>query len=642
MTETSFDKGTPLQMALELTPPFVRRFLLTEKEFLDKYEIEKDPVLSLADSEVLIRRSKLFAAVRDCYSGKENVSVRGRDEVIWELRDVASGEESHRWALCSGDRRLVLPDLWVIAEDVDIRLNAFDHDADEANLPIDIRNHWREILASRPLGFDEVEGLLSEFQDTPFYQSSSIATVFGNRGGQLSSLVPASRRYFERLVGRCEEGATVNEFAASSARSLSRSLTEWRARDGFSLYLLLSSHSSLTDEAGVEGLADEELLGIYEELNERGDRLSQLGAIEIGLRILSERPDIEPTLLKLVTQIRDDQIDNEASEFRILSALFMLVYGELSYSRAFASEPPFYRRMIAFAQAALIQRHLIDSDIDPIYFANWANEQRVKEFYLQSLIDTRQEPRWQPDFIQASQLKEEFIGRIMLAASRFETNIKSSDLRKLVLEKGEESLFSKSSFMKAYLPGPLEGGVKAETLMPDYISAAIEEQLKSDRIGPEAFTALVNSSLIFKIGNDEAELAAKALKEGNYRLSEIEDKSLLFAIIWGLATVAAVTRSEELGRELLPMTLRYCRDPEYQLSIVEALMIGVVAAGCHLDQGNWCEFVGEWVNALALEKLTHEDGKMMHAHLRCLCHLDPQLWTTCGKADAALSAFNDI
>ena len=35
-------------------------------------------------------------------------------------------------------------------------------------------------------------------------------------------------------------------------------------------------------------------------------------------------------------------------------------------------------------------------------------------------------------------------------------------------------------------------------------------------------------------------------------------------------------------------------------------------------------------------ELEGDEGAVLHSYLRCLCHAVPELWVSCGKADAAL------
>ena len=145
----------------------------------------------------------------------------------------------------------------------------------------------------------------------------------------------------------------------------------------------------------------EDLVRAFDFLDKHGDRTSQLGAIEVGLRILPSRPEIESVLIRLIEQIRGDDVDEQASGFKLLSALFLLVDGELSRNRLLSAEPPFYRRLAALSQAALIHRQFANSAVDTDKFRNWAFSNSFEQYYMQSLADMRLEPRWNPDLAAA-------------------------------------------------------------------------------------------------------------------------------------------------------------------------------------------------------------------------------------------------
>jgi hypothetical protein len=237
-------------------------------------------------------------------------------------------------------------------------------------------------------------------------------------------------------------------------------------------------------------------------------------------------------------------------------------------------------------------------------------------------------------------MKADFFGRIMIAAKNCEQNIKDGELSDLVLATESGSLYSLTDFFHPYLPGPLEGAEESQNILPAEIAKMIEIQLGAEEVKPLSFTALVNSALIFRIDADQAKLAARALKLGSYRLANIENKPQLLAILNGLATVAAVARSHPLADELRILVRSYRRDPQYALSIQEAMRICVVAAASRTDFSKWREFAGDWLMELAFSDLEGEDGKVLHSHLRCLCHAVPELWVSCGRADAALLAYN--
>ena len=640
MTNSAYLRAALVQAGLEFAPPLIRKTLLEDSGFREEYGFTVDAVLSFGDSGVSVQRYDLFDAVRKILSGASVNEVTDTDGQKWRLKNISGEGELPNLSLSRGEQRLILPDFAALSPDSTTRLRSFNKAASDVNLPRSVRDTWRNVLTERALEDDEVDAFHSEFRDTPIEKARSIRGEIVCRQSSISSLFPPSRKYFERLVGAYDGSASIRDYAASSARTLFDQLSAWRPYDGFLFCLFLSSHSSMTVKINVDQLGSEDLVRAFDFLDKHGDRTSQLGAIEVGLRILPWRPEIEPILIRLIEQIRDDDVDGQASGFKLLSALFLLVDGELSRTRLLSAAPPFYRRLAALSQAALIHRQLVNSAVDIDQFCEWAFSNRGEQYYLQSLADMRLEPRWNPDLAAASQMKADFFGRIMIAAKNYEQNIKDGELSDLVLATKSGSLNSLSDFFHPYLPGPLEGAEESQNILPTEIAETIETQLGAEEVGPSSFIALVNSALIFRVGADQAELAARALKLGSYRLANVEDRSQLLAILNGLATVAAVTRSRALANELRILVRRYRRDAQYALSIEEAMKICLVAAVSRADLNDWREFAGDWLTELAFSDLEDDDGKVLHSHLKCLCHAVPELWVFCGRADASLMAYN--
>ncbi len=640
MTNSPYVRSLLAKAALDFTPPLIRKTLLEESAFRGEYGLKLDPVLSLGDSDILIQRSDLFEAVRKILSSATAYEVTDRNGQKWKLRNINEKGKLPSLSLSRGEQSLILPDLAALSPDSITRLHSFDEASSDVNLPISARDAWRSILRDRAPEDDEVDAFLNEFRDTPIGKARSLRDEI--RGGEISisTLVPPSRRYFERLVGAYDGSASIRDYATSSGRMLFDQLSKWQHYEGFLLSLLLSSHSSMTAEINVDQLGSEELLRAFDYLDEHGDRTSQLSAIEVGLRILPSRPEIEQVVIRLVKQIRDDVVDGQASGFNLLSSLFIFVDGELSRTRLLSAEPPFYRRLAALSQAALIHRQFVNASVDINPFSKWAFSNRAEQYYMQSLADMRLEPRWNPDLAVASQMKADFFGRIMIAAKNQEQNIKEGELSNLVLETKSGSLHSLSDFYHPYLPGPLEGVEESQNILPTDIAEAIKTQLGAEEVGPSSFIALVNSALIFRVGADQAELAARALKLGNYRLANIEDRPQLLAILNGLATVAAVARSHALADELRILVRSYRRDAQYALSIEETIRICLVAAASRANLNDWRDFTGDWLTEMAFSDLETDDGVVLNSHLQCLCHAVPELWVSCGRADAALKAFN--
>ena len=638
MKNSSYERSALAQMVLDLASPLIGDTLLEEPEFREEYGLQADAIITFYDVDVSVQRSSLFSAIREILSdGSKKEEVTDTKGQKWKVKNISEKEKLPNLVLSRGEQRLSLSNFMVLSPDKGTRLRFLDKAASGLKLPNSALDPWRNILAERAPEDDEVDKCLREFRDTPIGKVQAIQSEIRDGQINLSSLVPPSRRYFERLVGGYDGSTSIWEYAANSGKTIFDQLAAWRPYDGFLFSLLLSSHSSLTDEINVDQLGSEDLVRAYDFLEKYGDRISQLGAIEVGLRVLPSSPEIEQPLIRLIKQIRDDDIEGQMSGFKLLSALFCLVDGQLSKTRLLSAEPPFYRRLAVLSQAALIHRQLVSSPVDIEQFSEWAFSKR-EGFYMQSLADMRLEPRWDPSFATAFHIRADFFGRIIIAAKKYEQNIKDSKIYDLVLTNTDKSLQTFSDSIETWLPGPLDGIANPQNTLPSEVAEVIETQLSVTEVSPSSFPALINSALLYPIGADHAELAVKALKRADYHLRNIEDKLQFFIIIDGLAKVAAVSRSPLLADELQILVRRYRHDAEYALSIQEVIRICLIAAASRSQLDEWTKFVGDWMTELAFGDLKDEEAQGLHLCLNSLCHAVPELWVSCGRADAALSA----
>ena len=639
MSNIPYARAAMAQAALERLPSTIRNTFLEEKEFRDKYGFKTDGVIAFKGSGVSIQRSVLFNAIREILSGVTKGRLTDTNGREWAIKNAAEDGGLPTLVISADDQRLDLPDFAALSPESVIRLRSLNEAASEVNLPGRAKDTWSNVLSERALEDEEIDPFHSEFRDTPVDVARSIRSEIEVGQSSITSLVPTSRRYYERLVGVYDGSKSIRNFARGTGRQFIEQLFKWQPYDGFLLSLCLSSHSAMTAEITIDHLGSEDLVRAFDFLEKQGDRLSQLGAIEIGLRILPERHEIEPYIIRLVKIIRDDNVEDSSKGLKLFSALFILVDGQLSKTRLMSAEPPFYRRLASLSQAALIHRQLVPSGVDDT-FCEWAYSNQGKQYYMQTLADMRLEPRWDPEFSAASQMKADFFGRIMIAARNYEENIKNSALHDLILGAGPDSLLSRSEFPYPYYPGPLEGAEDPLNTLPADLLETIETQLSAEEVGPSSFIALVNSARIFRADTGQVELAAKSLKLANYRLASLENQSQLLIILNGLATVAAVARSTALADELRILVRRYRRDPQHGFSIEEAMRICLIASASRDDLTHWREFVGDWLTELAFGEFEDNEGSVFYSSLRRLCHAVPELWVSCARADAALVAFN--
>ena len=637
-----YDKTSLAKEALDVVPSLLRETLLADPSFRKKYELAVDPDIRFESPPVWFKGSKAFRAVRKILSGTSTEEAADAEGRKWKFENTSGEGQLPNIEFSSGDERGSVSSTFIsLSPDPETRLRFIEKAASDLGFPSDAKEKWREILEERALEDHEVEKLGGDLLDTPAYAARLIRDQNADQRIPISSLVPRSRRYFERLVGRYDDSETLRDYAGGGGRTLFRELSERQPYDAFLSSLFLSSHSFLTSEMKIDNLDEDDFIRACGFLERQGDRISQLGAVEVGLRVLPSMPGIEPCLVRLIKCIRDDDVDGKTGGFKLFSSLFVLVDGELSSTRLFSSEPPFYRKLAALSQAALINRQMANSGIDVDRLHGWALDNFGGRHYLQSLVDMRTEPHGSPFTGQANEIKLNCLSRIMIAAEKHARNIKSEELSELVLGAEPGSMRHVLHPFSFYFPGPLDGTGESLQSLPAERSEEIRTQVTTGETSPASFVALANSALTFRIDPDHAELAAKALKSCSYRLADIENSSQLVIMLSGLASVAAVTRSPALADELRIVARRYRADVRHPVSVGEETMLCVAAAASHAGLEEWTEFVGRWMTELAfIDELKDDEATMLRSQLRYLCHAVPDLWVTCDRACAALAAID--
>jgi hypothetical protein len=358
------NKSLLANLALDFVPPLVRESLLEDKTFVDDLGIQLEPVLSIGTANASFTRSSFYEAIRKTLTSQDVQEVFDISGKKWGIQQKAEEDDKIQIVLSSGERLFTLPDVAALSPNVDVRLTAFDSAASDFYLPEASRRFWLSLLEKRSLHDDEFDALRDDFGDTPASIAQTIRSEIASERMGKSSLVPYSRRYFDRLIGEYDDSTSLSEFVKGGFRKKLSQLINYRPYDGLSHAFVLSSHSLITDLIDTSSLGAEDIVQAFGFINQHGDITSQLGAIEVGLRILPEYPEIQPALVQMVKQVRDDKIEESKSKFVLFSTLFILVYGDLSRTRLLSDTPPFYRRLAALSQAALIHRQLVGSNID--------------------------------------------------------------------------------------------------------------------------------------------------------------------------------------------------------------------------------------------------------------------------------------
>ena len=632
-------RSSVARCVLKAVPQVVCNELLNDPIFLREYDVRADPTLIFGD-DLKVQRSDLYGAIRSVLSGSQAAYVMDGQGRKCRIAPIDAGRDMGGVVLSFGSSVFELSDHGILSENRDARLGCFDTLSRALNLPHESTSSWRRIMAKRPLLDGEVYELMLDLADTVVRRRQEIQeTVVRDRNFGIATLVPRSRRYFERLVGTYDGSTSVHDYARGAGRRHIQEMLGWDPYQGLLNSLLLSSHPTLVDEIDVGRMNASDVMSCLRQVDREGDPLSRIGAIEIGFRVLGTMPDVEPVLVRLIERMRDDDGHGPSSGMRFMSSLFMLVDGELSRVRLFSDRPAFYRRMAAMGHAALLYRIFGDASEKIGGLGDWMMQNCGWRFAVQTLIDLRTESRWSLDLAGPTWVRAEFLSRIVAGAQTIIQDIRSPGLRQLVDVSHPKSVCRGLYWYQLCSPGPLEGTDRSKERVLVDIVKEIDEGLAANPTNPAVYVGLGYLARIADV-TSQIESLKRRLEDENFRFSEAPPRGAVSLAMHGLATVSAVTRNAAIGDRIRLLVHQYRHDARNRLPVEEAVAIVLAAAASRSELEEWMDYVGGTLTELAFGELRDDEGDVLQDWLRAICDIVPELWRFCGRADAALAAYN--
>lgn len=622
-----------IEAGLKMLPPSVCASLLDDENFLKRSGLAVTSSVKLGDDGPSFERILLFDAFRTAVD-HPSAAIPVVDASNEEWMIVARLEaDEWQFSVEGNGRVFAVADHSVLSADPAIRLAWVRKQAAVAGLPRESAAEWERFLEQRAPDATDFDRLHDDLDANPRAQQRALKGAFGHRV-KITQLVPQNRKYYERLVGEAQP--TLGSYLATSIPSVLERIYEEGSSDGRSAALGIAMSSLISRRIDLQ-LATPEAQAALECIATSGDPIRTIAALEVGLRAHTDNPELAPVLQKLAKRLLDFDPNKRGDPVALLSAIFVLVAGELARTKILSGAPPYWVRQCALSHATLLVRVLLESTIDIGSFTEWVNSQGYGHlFFLQGLVDLRLEPRWLPDFADANQLLAELVGRALLAAHSLEEEIPAGQLRDLLVNEGGE-LRSRVKFPFPFLPGPLEGS-SALAPLPDVALSEVRKALTTEAIEAGSFVGLVNSALVYEIPADLGELAAQALRRVKHNLDHPRSPNAAFNMLSGLAIVAAATRGVALAEEVRILA-RIMRRRGEQYSIANGeFRIALVAAASHSSLDEWARCAGEWLTELAFDVEDKSDAAALLSDIRRLVDIEPALAAKVATADAALSS----
>jgi len=635
MSREAYIRARVALMVMETFPSTIRDALISDVALRADCKLAVDSVLSFGASGVAYKRSELLAAVRRAFKErKKPVTVMDRSGEPWTIT-FDKRRDPQGIVLRSKRRRIINVHLALLCTSKAVRLNVFRREAERVGLPKTDQERWEAVLAIRSPDDDELDAIQNDLSTTPLAVEEVIRESFVEEHVSLAQAIPNSALYYDRLVGVCSEGDDFEGYIAAGLHQHLQGLSAWDPSRGYRQMLLLAWHPTLSSIIAAHAPQDDQVASIWNDLAKKGEILSIAASIETGFGIAESDATLRGPLGRLIAAFLSATPVANVDPYQLLSSFIMLVYGEISNTRALAAKPPCWRRLAAIAHATVMTRCASRAGKDLTHFSEWASGARLDHFLVQCLVDLREEPRWLAEYVLPKQLASELQGRVWSAAQNKAALVEKWRWKAVLLADKPGSLRGRINFAQICLPGPLEGNSKPLVEIPDSNLAAMRASFADPTPKVEAFSALANMGAIFRIPNDLLDLAAEALDRTNYYLCPV-DSEQLGPLLIGLASVAAATRNQKLADALCTLLRNYRRFHPTELDVDAVFEVGLVACASRAAFADWCGCIGVFMTDLAFQQFTREEAVRLHSKVLVLCNLVPELWASCGQAEAAL------
>jgi hypothetical protein len=626
-----------LQEMLANLPSTIKSALLNDSAILDGLGIKVDATVTLEKDSTSMKcgRNALFDCIRRALLDREklvSLDIQEGDLAhisIKEIDGVLHAVVAYMGATFELFYAFSLSNLF------SERVDGFERMRKKFSLDKDSTQTWLDKLKNRPLTNQECEDMCETLMEVPVVYEGNASRILRQPRITFGLLVPQSAHYFKQLAGSYRSVSSVKQFICEDVAERVQSIFETRGPEGLATVLGMATNSTVVDLITPEHLAGGDLIASYQWILKYGDLISQIGAIELGLRLLPENPDLEPSLRQLSHALISKE--DEGRRWNRLANLIVLVDGELSRLKILSSVNPLVRRHSALVHAGLIDRIMRAENIALDGIDSEFLSTHILQFYTQTLIDAREEPYWKADYALPDFLQGEILGRLFMAIATHLDKIKDPDLLVLAAH-DEKKLPSYLDGLNPFLPGPLEGAGEFGRPLPVITAEELLHSIENIPVPTAALNTIIKLSDIYRFELLHGQRIAAALSRAAFRLDIADGGQDIEGILRGLAEISAKTRCQELAGSVRILARLQRRDFGSGYRADREAGLCFMAAAAYVDLGEWGRFIGDWLRELCMDDIGGDGARVTKSLLETAGGVEPILWKYCGPAYGALLA----
>lgn len=536
-------------------PRTIRDVIFEDDELFEELGLGRSTVVRInIEGEPSFAAEKLYGAASVAHNTDSHVDrVLDLSGTPWNVEVLGDGVA--RCVEVDGGRQFSVAHSPLVSSSSSKRVAYAKKFAEDCGLEEASISEWLQTLEERPLSVSRISQLESDLKNAPGPLSARVRELLNDGTVSVSEIVPADRRYYERLVPAWQGEQDVSTYAAR--------LATIEGYAGSIDRLLWSAHQLTSPALSFESMSVRDIDEAVRDELEQLDLWSLVGLVEA----LMSREDAFSELLETTSWVINHFLAtvSQPSRVELSSNLFALVDSSISTSGLFADVPVFWRRFVSIAHAGLLERCVLTSEVEHKSFSDWAGS-AFSVFEAATLADLFREPRWNGFLAHPQQLEQELCGRVLNALGRRVGDIGDPTLKERIFGEEEGALRQRINVFFSALPGPLEGSFDGSPPLPEDLISVLTGSLEDSE--QPIFRRVLAASQLASMGrlpSGSAEELASAVESLDRLDVAAEAGGLLSIFCMRLSLAASATRNDALtravrrlllGQHSIPLSLR--------------------------------------------------------------------------------------
>lgn len=384
-------------------------------QILEHFQLSGERTLQLTE-QVSINLDQFNAAISMAASqGSAPLSIKDADEL---LVGSVSVENDGAVVLDAPGCRWRIAHAALLSMDVNARRQALSQILRRHTLESGAREEVVCAIGRESLTNEQLLDALDSLNGSPESFCQQLGARLQAGAPQISDFLPQQSGYWANITARCQRSKTLAEFVAHELSEQQIARIEEDVQRGFVTVAYSFAATELVPFERLRTLDTNIIVqGLKAIVSSTDHPFALAGAFEICADALVRSEELGALGEQILEKLFADP-HRLVRRCKFLSAIFLAASAQLAMQVETQVMPAFWRRIAAVAHAGWVMRVCGSASVDESKFLRWVMRERGQEYMLSAFHDMREQPRWQPEWIDAEYLVPDIFGRAYAALAR--------------------------------------------------------------------------------------------------------------------------------------------------------------------------------------------------------------------------------